>query len=89
MCVLSSRVANDSKPDPTHVLLTPNYYLEAEPKGLSFPILSTSIILQRTMVILDFFLLRGYIRSLNKGTEMIINFKKRREEVHGPCVARI
>ena len=47
-------------------------YLDVEPKGLSFSILSTSIILQRTMLTLDFHLLRGFTRSLNKGLEMVI-----------------
>ena len=41
-------------------------YLDAEPKGLSFSILSTSIILQRAMLTLDLLLLRSFTPSLNK-----------------------
>ena len=41
-------------------------YLDAGPKGLSFSISSTGIILQRTMLTLDFLLLGGFTQNLNK-----------------------
>ena len=74
------RVGLRMTPNPTRPAFCSPLYLDAEPKGLSFSILSTSIILQRKMLTLDFLLLRGYARSLNEGIEMVINFKKKKKK---------